>query len=416
MNSGALLLVLAANFYAAAPAGDLAALRLAEPSLRWSVAQSSSAAANSPAVADVQKTFAEGEDALRRGDLDGAEAAFRKVLAADPRSGAAYANLGVIAMRRKDWDHALSLLQKAEKLEPKMAGIRLDIGLVKYRSADYAGAIAPLASVVRDQPESEQARYLLGLCDVFTEHYADAVATLEPLWPRLSNDFMYLYVLGIAAHNANQKELDEKALNRLVEIGASKPEFHLILGKAYLNRAEPDKALLELQRAAAGNPSLPYVHFSLGVAHLRLNHNEEAEAEFRKDLVVEPDLADTYEQLGQFYQRAGNDEEAARFFHEALKRNAKMPASLFGLAKVYMQQEKYKDALLVIDSAVRLTPNQQGAHYVRGQVLARLGRREEAQAEFATAKKIISADLGKRREALSDERIPNPELAELPPH
>ena len=81
-----------------------------------------------------------------------------------------------------------------------------------------------------------------------------------------------------------------------------------------------------------------------------------------------------------------------------------------------MQQEKYKDALLVIDSAVRLTPNQQGAHYVRGQVLARLGRREEAQAEFATAKKIISADLGKRREALSDERIPNPELAELPPH
>src|ERR1700739_4765953 len=126
MKDGALLLVWAANFYAAAPAGDLAALRLAEPSLRWSVAQSSSAAANSPAVADVQKTFAEGEDALRRGELDGAEAAFRKVLAADPRSGAAYANLGVIAMRRKDWDHALSLLQKAEKLEPKMAGIRLD--------------------------------------------------------------------------------------------------------------------------------------------------------------------------------------------------------------------------------------------------------------------------------------------------
>jgi len=49
------------------------------------------------------------------------------------RSGAAYANLGVIAMRRKEWDHALSLLQRAEKLEPKMAGIRLDIGLVKYR-------------------------------------------------------------------------------------------------------------------------------------------------------------------------------------------------------------------------------------------------------------------------------------------
>src|SRR5260370_7363827 len=112
-----------------------------------------------------------------------------------------------------------------------MAGIRLDIGLVKYRSADYAGAIAPLASVVRDQPESEQARYLLGLCDVFTEHYADAVATLEPLWSRQSNDFMYLYALGIAAHNPNKRELDENALSRLSDIPATQPDLPLILIK-----------------------------------------------------------------------------------------------------------------------------------------------------------------------------------------
>src|SRR6266404_4550861 len=195
MNTGALVLVLAANFYAATLAGGLRALRLAEPSLRWSVAQASSAGANSPGVADVQKTFAEGEAALQRGELETAEAAFRKVLSADSRAGAAYANLGVIAMRRKDWDHALLLLQRAEKLEPKMAGVRLDIGLVKYRRGDYAGAIAPLASVVRDQPDSQQARYLLGLCNVFTEHYSDAVSALAPLWTRQSSDFMYLYVL-----------------------------------------------------------------------------------------------------------------------------------------------------------------------------------------------------------------------------
>jgi cytochrome c-type biogenesis protein CcmH/NrfG len=154
-------------------------------------------------------------------------------MAADRRAGAAYANLGVIAMRRKDWDHALSLLQRAAKLEPKMAGVRLDIGLVNYRRGDYAGAIAPLASVVRDQPDSQQARYLLGLCNVFTERYADAVTALEPLWVQQSSDFMYLYVLGIAAHNADRKELDEKALSRLLEVGGEKPEFHLILGKAY---------------------------------------------------------------------------------------------------------------------------------------------------------------------------------------
>src|SRR3982074_3787265 len=62
--------------------------------------------ATSPAVArpriDPQAWFAKGQAALEAGDLDAAEAAFRQVLAADPRAGSAYANLGVIALRPKD--------------------------------------------------------------------------------------------------------------------------------------------------------------------------------------------------------------------------------------------------------------------------------------------------------------------------
>src|ERR1700690_271444 len=149
--------------------------------------QSSTSGAAHVSAIDPQAAFAKGQAALNSGDLAAAEAAFRRVLAVDPQSGAAYANLGVIAMRRKEWDHALALLLKAETLEPKMSGIRLNIGLVKYRRGDYAGAIPALASVVRDQPDSQQARYLVGLCHIFTEHYAEAVTVLEPLWPQMSN-------------------------------------------------------------------------------------------------------------------------------------------------------------------------------------------------------------------------------------
>src|SRR4029077_7015404 len=215
------------------------------PTSAWQQPAGSASNVGSARSTDLQAWFAKGQAALQAGDLDSAEASFRKVTAADPRAGAAFANLGVIAMRRKQWEQALALLQKAERLEPKMTGIRLNIGLVKYRRGDYAGATAPFASVVHDQPYSQQARYLLGLCNLFTEHYSDAVSVLEPLWPQQSNNFMYLYVLGIAAHNVGRKDLDEKALNRLVEVGGEAPEFHLILGKAYLNRGEPETALPE---------------------------------------------------------------------------------------------------------------------------------------------------------------------------
>ena len=159
-------------------------------------------------LSDAKAWFAKGQAALQSGDLDSAEQAFRKVLAADPTAGAAYANLGVIAMRRKNWHEAFKDLKKAEKLAPRMAGVRLNMGLVEFRRGNYAEAIAPLQSVLRDEPRSAQARYLLGMCLVFTDQFGEAAETLEPLWQERSRDVMYLYVLGIAANKAGKKELD----------------------------------------------------------------------------------------------------------------------------------------------------------------------------------------------------------------
>src|SRR5262249_27814 len=93
--------------------------------------------------ASPQKRFAEGQGALERGDLDVAEKDFKAVLAADPKAGPAYTNLGVIAMRRKNWDEAVRLLEKAERLQPGEPGIRLNLGLVEYKRGNYPDAIAP---------------------------------------------------------------------------------------------------------------------------------------------------------------------------------------------------------------------------------------------------------------------------------
>src|SRR5258708_28698685 len=114
--------------------------------------QSSSSEAGASLPVDPRAWFRKGQAALQAGDLDAAEAAFRKVLAADPQSGSAYADLGVIAMRRKDWDAAIQLLRKAEKLEPKMAGVRLNIGLVEYRRGGFFFGISSFFSLLLGQP------------------------------------------------------------------------------------------------------------------------------------------------------------------------------------------------------------------------------------------------------------------------
>jgi tetratricopeptide (TPR) repeat protein len=240
------------------------------------------------------------------------------------------------------------------------------------------------------------------------------VKVLEPLWSEKSDDVLYLYLIDIAAVESGQKELDEKILSRMVTVGEGTPEFHLIMGKAFLNRYEVAEGKAELERAAEGNPDLPFLHLNLGIAYMRMGENEWAEAEFRRDIALEPDLADNYEQLGVLYSRMQRDEDAERSFREALDRDAKSAGSYLGLAKLYHKQNKPEPGLKMVDAALRLSPDIHGGHFLRGRILTQLGRQKEARVEFAAAQKGMQGQLDKERESQDDDRVPNPELTREP--
>ena len=254
----------------------------------------------------------------------------------------------------------------------------------------------------------------MGLCEVLSKRYREAVKVLEPLWEEKSNDVPYLYLLDIAAVESGQKELDEKTVKQMIAVGGQTAEYHLILGKAFLNRYEVPEAKEELELAAAINPNLLFLHLDLGITYMRLGQHDRAEGEFRKDIELEPDLADDYEQLGALYSRMQRDDEAEKEFREALKRNPKSDGAYLGLANLYQKQRKLADALKMADAALGLSPEIHGGHFLRGRILAQLGREKEAQLEFAAAQKSIDAQLNKERNALEQEPVPNPELTKQP--
>jgi tetratricopeptide (TPR) repeat protein len=366
--------------------------------------------ASSGAPADPAQLFRAGQDALNQGRLDEAERTFRKVLALNPQAGGAYANLGVVYMRRKQWTKALEMLQRAEHLLPREAGIRLNIGLAYYRQNEFLKAIPPFESVVRDQPEALQPRHLLGLCYFFTERWADAANTLEPIWAQESGQLSYLYVLSIAAHRAGKKELDELATAQLIRAGDGSPEFHLFMGKAHLNLEQYDMALADFQAAAAANPTLTFVHFNLGLTYLKKQDYEHARDEFLQDAAVEPDLALNYDELGDVYSLLQQDGDAEKSYREALRRDPRLVNSYLGLAKIYQREEKYPRALSAIDAAGKLDPGRTDIHYVRGQVLIHLGRKEEGKHELETSVRIDNERRAAREKQVESGTVPSPEL------
>ena len=166
---------------------------------------------------------------------------------------------------------------------------------------------------------------MLGLRYVFTVHYADVVSVLEPLWSQASENLCTSTCWGLLAHNAGQRELDEQ-VRAFRGCRPRNPEFHLILGKANLNREEPEKPIVELQRAESVNRDMPFLHFGLGVAYMRTNDNERAKQSFARRSWLSRS-ADIYEQLGEFYLKVGKDDEAEKEFEEASRDNPRMPGS-----------------------------------------------------------------------------------------
>lgn len=360
--------------------------------------------------ADPAELFRHGQTALNAGRLNEAESDFRQVLAVNPQVGGAYANLGVVYMRRKQWPQALEMLHKAEHLMPNVAGIRLNIGLVYYRQNEFLKAIPPFESVVREQPEAFQPRYLLGECYFFAERWADAADTLAPLWEQQSTQPLFLYMLSMSAHKAGKKELDEKAWAQLIKTGDGNPEFDLLMGKEHLQLEQYDLALNELQRAATADPRLPFVHFNLGLTYLAKQDYEHARDEFLKDAALEPDLALNYNELGDVYSLMQRDQAAEKNYREALRRNHGLVTSWGGLAKTYQREQKYSLALEAINEANKLDPERTDLHYVRGQILLHMGRKEEGRKELELAVRIDNEKRARRQKQVETQSVPSPEI------
>ncbi len=159
---------------------------------------------------------------------------------------------------------------------------------------------------------------------------------------------------------------------------------------------------------------LPFVHFNLGLAYLARADFEKARDEFLKDAEIEPDVAFDYDRLGVVYAYLQDDAKAEENFRQALRLDGHLSSSYFGLARVYQRQGKFSLALGAADSALRMDANNANYHNLKGQILMRLGRTEEAQKELLTATDLLNASRERRHSELNQGDLPQPELTAEP--
>lgn len=181
-------------------------------------------------------------------DEAGAEAAFRKAVAADSRWGPAWAGLGVVASNRGDLTSARVLLQKAIALEPDAVMPWLTLAQVEARAADPDGAEAAWRRVLEISPREP--------------------AALEGL--------------ARALLARGRPEEAERFARRASVVGPSSASAHLLLARSLgaLHRAPEGAA--EAARAAELDPNEAEGWFTLGMLRLDVGNPSAADEAFAR--------------------------------------------------------------------------------------------------------------------------------------
>ena len=97
-------------------------------------------------------------------DRSGAEAAYRRALALDPKSVLAHHYMALHMICGGRFDDALEHLRRAQAVEPLAANLSANIGMAHYYAGRYHEAIAQLESTLELDPEFAHARSLIGRC------------------------------------------------------------------------------------------------------------------------------------------------------------------------------------------------------------------------------------------------------------
>jgi tetratricopeptide (TPR) repeat protein len=99
-----------------------------------------------------------GLDLLNKGDLDGAEVAFREVIRLAPANPWGHTDLGVVLSRKGDSTGAAACYREAIRLDPQSPRAHIDLGAALQGQGDLAGAVAEFQEALRLDPKDGSAK------------------------------------------------------------------------------------------------------------------------------------------------------------------------------------------------------------------------------------------------------------------
>lgn len=258
----------------------------------------------------------------QRGDLHGAERAYKQAIAEDGSNAKAWQMLGVLHYQRKAVPKAFECFEKALTLDPANIEARINFGVMLQFEGRLEESVQTFDEALRHDPLHAEALHMKGFVLIQLKRHALAANTLRlatqanprhaGAWFQLGNALFEQGLirdaqaafskatelnlthyeawnnLGSSLVHLGQWEEAEGALRRASQLQPNNPEVALNLGTTLFmrgNTAEAGPLLEQIVKRSSKNPRAWFFH---GQAHMRMKRLEEAAECFGKSIALEP--------------------------------------------------------------------------------------------------------------------------------
>jgi Flp pilus assembly protein TadD len=237
------------------------------------------------------------------------------------------------------------------------------LGKAYAQSGESEKANAELRAAIRLRPDSEDFRFDLAQFLLRSRAFGAATTVLQDAvvkWPRSAQIQL---ALGVAYYCTVRYDDAVRAFLRTMELAPDVEQPYVFLGKmlshATLHLKEIANACAVSERLNPSNPYAPLLHAEVLLAEPRP--------------MGEPDKADA---------------AATRLLEKSIALKGDSAEAYFALGCLMDTEGNYSKAVPLLEKCVQLKPDDPVARYRLGRLYARLGKREQADAEFAEQAKL----------------------------
>ena len=274
---------------------------------------------------------------------------------------------------------ARAAYQKLYEERPEDGEVLFAMAVLSIEAEDFEQARLHLLRLVRTGQRENQAQYYLGLV---AEQAGDAALALRE-FGKVDGGYEFLSAQGRIADliRTTQSMADARAfLSARKEVHPGlRPQLDLIEGQLLSQSGDQDALFEHLDRAVAFAPDDLSLLYFRAMSGQKFDRLEVLERDLRQIIVLDPSNADAMNALGYtLADQTDRFDEALELISEALRLKPDEPAFIDSMGWVLYRLERLDEALVYLERALDLFPNDEVAAHL-GEVLWASGKTRQAK-------------------------------------